>query len=140
MMLDILNTFTPVLDVLGSVPLTTDHLHEAAEAAEHAAEHLHVDEHAHGGESAHGGVEGVLAETWSLIKDPAHAISEIAYNIAWDLVVIPIAILLYKKIREPKLRAAIHKEIDEEHGVTHEDCSGGAKDQASASSLELSKN
>lgn len=135
MMLDILNTFTPVLDVLGSVPLTTDHLHEAAEAAEHAAEHLHVDEHAHG--TADAGSEGILSETWALIKDPAHAISEIAYNIAWDLVVIPVAILLYKKIREPKLRAAIHKEIDEEHGVTHEDCSGGSKDQAAANLTEV---
>lgn len=129
MMLDILTTVAPVFDVLGSIPITTDHLHEAAEHVEHAAELVHTDE-IHADEHSHAAGEGILSETWSLISDPAHAISEIAYNIAWDLIVIPVAILLYKKIREPKLRAAIHKEIDDEHGVTHEDCSGGSKEQS----------
>lgn len=85
------------------------------------------------------GVVGVLEEAWSLISDPGHALAEIFYNIVGDLVIVPITVFLYKKIREPKLRAQIHQEIDAEHGVTHEDCSGGAKDQASVSSMELSK-
>lgn len=90
---------------------------------------------------AHAHPEGgsILEEAWGLITDPGHALAEIFYNIVGDLVIVPITVFLYKKIREPKLRAAIHKEIDDEHGVTHEDCSGGFKDQASASSMELSQ-
>jgi hypothetical protein len=94
-------------------------------------------------EHSHEGL-GILEEAWGIITDPGHAIAEIFYNIVGDLLIVPITVFLYKKIREPKLRAAIHKEIDDEHGVTHEDCSGGSKerphkDQASASSMELSQ-
>jgi p-aminobenzoyl-glutamate transporter AbgT len=135
MMLDILTTVAPVFDVLGSVPITTDHLHEAAE---HAAELAHADEHLHG-ESESEGLVAIWNEAWSVISDPAHAIAEVFYNIAVDLVIIPIVVLLYKKIREPKLRAQIHKEIDEEHGVTHEDCSGGSKDQAAANFADANR-
>jgi p-aminobenzoyl-glutamate transporter AbgT len=132
MMLDILTTVAPVFDVLGSVPITTDHLHEAAE---HAGELGHADEH--GAESE--GLVAIWNEAWAVISDPAHAIAEVFYNIAVDLVIIPIVVLLYKKIREPKLRAQIHKEIDAEHGVTHEDCSGGSKDQAAANLAEANR-
>lgn len=136
MMLDILTTVAPVLDVLGSIPITTDHLHEAAEAAEHAAELAHADEHLHADvETGSEGLGAIWNEAWSVISDPAHAIAEVFYNVAVDLVIIPIVVLLYKKIREPKLRAQIHKEIDEEHGVTHENCSGGSKDQAAAEKI-----
>lgn len=134
-MLDILTTVAPVFDVLGSIPITTDHLHEATEAAGHAAELAHTEEH--GVESE--GLVAIWNEAWAVISDPAHAIAEVFYNIAVDLVIIPIVVLLYKKIREPKLRAQIHKEIDEEHGVTHEDCSGGSKDQAAANFADANR-
>jgi hypothetical protein len=94
-------------------------------------------------EHSHEGM-GIIEEAWDLITDPGHAIAEVFYNIVGDLIIVPLTVLIYKKIREPKLRASIHKEIDDEHGVTHEDCSGGSKnrpvkDQASASSMELSE-
>lgn len=94
-------------------------------------------------EHSHEGM-GILEEAWGLITDPGHAIAEIFYNIVGDLVIVPITVFLYKKLREPKLRAAIHKEIDDEHGVTHEDCNGSTKDHnvknsASASSMELTQ-
>lgn len=116
MMMEIFTAVAPVLDVLGSVQISTADLHEA----EQAVGHLAADEHAEGS-------GGTFGEAWALITDPSHAIAEVVYNIAVDLVIVPIAVLLYKKIREPKLRAEIHKEIDDEHGVTHEDCSGGTK-------------
>ena len=94
---------------------------------------------AHAEHASSEGFSGVIEEAWGIITDPGHAIAEIFYNIVGDLLIVPITVFLYKKIREPKLRAAIHKEIDDEHGVTHEDCSGGAKDQAAASSMELSQ-
>jgi hypothetical protein len=94
-------------------------------------------------EHAHEGM-GIIEEAWGLITDPGHALAEIFYNIVGDLVIVPITVFLYKKLREPKLRAAIHKEIDDEHGVTHEDCSGSTKgrnatDSASASSMQLTQ-
>lgn len=75
------------------------------------------------------GAGGILEEAWGLITDPGHAIAEVFYNIVGDLIIVPLTVLIYKKIREPKLRAAIHKEIDDEHGVTHEDCSGASKEK-----------
>lgn len=63
--------------------------------------------------------QGILQEAWNLITDPAHAITEIFYSVMFDLLIIPVTILAYKKIREPKLRKEIHQEIDKEHGIEH---------------------
>lgn len=71
---------------------------------------------------AHETGQTLLQETWGLITDPAHALTEIFYSFLFELLIIPIALLLYRKWREPKLRAQIHKEIDAEHGIQHTDC------------------
>lgn len=75
-----------------------------------------------GHDHGHAEGEGLFQETWNLITDPAHAITEIFYSFLFELLIIPIIIYMYKKFREPKLRAQIHREIDAEHGIEHSDC------------------
>jgi hypothetical protein len=81
---------------------------------------LMVAHEAHAHDEEHG---SVWTEAWGLITDPSHAITEIFYSLLFDALVIPLTILIYKKIREPKLRREIHAEIDTEHGITHSECS-----------------
>lgn len=97
----------------------TEHMHEASETI---ANNSSISDHA--GHS-HGSGDGSIWEAaWDLITEPAHAITEVFYSLLFDAILIPITILIYKRIREPKLRAEIHKEIDAEHGLEHSDCSG----------------
>jgi len=77
-------------------------------------------EHTH----SHSSDGNVWESAWALITEPAHAITEVFYSLLFDALLIPVTILIYKKLREPKLRAQIHAEIDNEHGLDHEDCSG----------------
>lgn len=76
---------------------------------------IFAEAHHHDTENAH----SIFEEAWHLITDPAHAITEVFYSLLFDLLIIPVTILVYKKIREPKLRKEIHKEIDKEHGIQH---------------------
>ena len=66
--------------------------------------------------------ESVWQQAFELITEPAHAITEVFYSLLFDALLIPITILIYKKIREPKLRQEIHNEIDKEHGIDHLEC------------------
>lgn len=66
--------------------------------------------------------ENVWQETFNLITDPAHAMTEIFYSLLFDLLIIPVTIFIYRKIREPNLRKEIHQEIDQEHGINHQQC------------------
>lgn len=62
------------------------------------------------------------AEFLSLMVDPAHWAFEVATSIAFDVVLIAgLYNLVFKKIILPKLRRDIHREIDDEHGITHHD-------------------
>lgn len=81
------------------------------------SEYSHVDSgagHTHGS-----GDTSILEQACALITEPAHAITEVFYSLLFDVLLIPVTILVYKRIREPKLRASIHREIDAEHGVVH---------------------
>jgi hypothetical protein len=61
-------------------------------------------------------------ETWEIFSDPAHIISEVAWHIIIELVLIAFVYgVVIKKIILPKLRKEIHKEIDKEHGYEHSD-------------------
>lgn len=62
---------------------------------------------------------GVFQEAWHLIVDPAHAITEIFYNLLFDALLIPIVIIGYKKLIKPRLKQDIHAHIDKEHGIEH---------------------
>jgi len=73
--------------------------------------------HVHGTEG-----ESLWQETFELITDPAHAITEVFYSLLFDALIIPVTILIYRKLREPKLREEIHNEIDKEHGIEHLEC------------------
>lgn len=88
-----------------------------------SAQNVVMQTHDHGHDDhAHETGQTLLQETWGLITDPAHALTEIFYSFLFELLIIPVIIYLYKKFREPRLRAQIHKEIDAEHGIQHTDC------------------
>ena len=79
-------------------------------------------EHGH----EHGHEEGnVWEHAWEIFTDPAHILPEIAWHLIIEVVVIAFFYgVIVKKVILPKLRRDIHKEIDREHGITHEDTDG----------------
>lgn len=95
-------------------------------------DHGHGDHHGHDHSGHSHGAEGesLWTETWNLITDPAHAITEIFYSFLFELLIIPVILFFYRKWREPKLRAQIHREIDAEHGIKHSDCNNDASTQS----------
>lgn len=61
---------------------------------------------------------------WAILTDPAHMMAELVSSAVWDLVVITLLYqLLWKRWIAPKWTARIHKEIDTEHGVIHNEVS-----------------
>lgn len=68
---------------------------------------------AHDHDQEHGFWEGYFG----LLTDPAHLAFEVTFSIFFDIIVVG---LIVQKLIIPKLRKDIHKEIDQEHGITHE--------------------
>jgi hypothetical protein len=65
---------------------------------------------------------GLLPEAWSIFTDPSHILAELAWTLIQDVVLIWLLYgTVWKKMILPKLRREIHKEIDEEHNITHHD-------------------
>lgn len=61
-------------------------------------------------------------EAWSIFTDPSHIIAELGWTIIQDVVIIWLLYgTVFKKIILPRLRKEIHKEIDEEHNIQHDD-------------------
>jgi hypothetical protein len=62
-------------------------------------------------------------ETWfQIFSDPNHIIAEILWTIIQDGFVIWLLYgVVFKRIILPKLRKDIHKEIDQEHNIDHEE-------------------
>jgi hypothetical protein len=50
--------------------------------------------------------------------DPAHLLSETGFTVVFDVV---LGWLVWGKILKPRLVKSVHKEIDAEHGVNHEE-------------------
>jgi hypothetical protein len=64
----------------------------------------------------------LLVEAWSIFTDPAHIIAELSWTIIQDFVIIWLLYgTVWKKMILPRLRREIHKEIDEEHNISHHD-------------------
>jgi len=64
----------------------------------------------------------VWVEFWALFTDPAHAMTEIAMSIVWDVIVITLIYqLLVKRWLYPRWANRLHKELDAEHGIDHDD-------------------
>ena len=64
----------------------------------------------------------VFEEAWSIFSDPAHVMAELGWTIIQDILVIGLLYgIVFKKIILPKIRKDIHKEIDIEHGIEHEE-------------------
>lgn len=71
-------------------------------------------EHDHSG-------HGLWEEYWGLLTDPAHLLFELTFSLAFDILVVAVLWgILVKKVIIPRLRRDIHKEIDAEHGITHD--------------------
>lgn len=65
---------------------------------------------------------GLWEEAWAIFTDPSHIIAELGWTIIQDVLVIWLAYgILFKKVILPRLRHEIHKEIDEEHNIKHDD-------------------
>jgi hypothetical protein len=65
---------------------------------------------------------GLFGEAWSIFTDPAHIIAELSWTIIQDFVIIWLLYgTVWKKMILPRLRREIHKEIDEEHNISHHD-------------------
>ena len=56
-------------------------------------------------------------DTWHTMTDPAHILTELAFNIVFDGLVLW---GLWGKVLKPRLMKQVHREIDAEHGVEHE--------------------
>lgn len=66
------------------------------------------------------GDESWWQEFLELLVDPAHILFELVFTLVFDVLVIAVGYnILVKKIIIPRLRKEIHREIDEEHGITH---------------------
>lgn len=64
----------------------------------------------------------VFEEAWSIFSDPAHVMAELGWTIIQDILIIGLLYgIVFKKVILPKLQKDIHKEIDIEHGIEHED-------------------
>ena len=67
-------------------------------------------------------VNSLLGEAWAIFTDPSHIIAEVAWTIIQDVVIIWLLYgTVWKKMVLPRLRKEIHKEIDEEHNISHDD-------------------
>lgn len=57
----------------------------------------------------------------SVALDPAHILSELAFTIVFDGIVIAVLWgLVFKGLILPRLRRQIHSDIDQEHGIQHD--------------------
>lgn len=51
--------------------------------------------------------------------DPAHLLSELGFTLVFDLLLIPLFLLAYKKLIKPLIVKDLHEAMDEEHGIEH---------------------
>jgi uncharacterized membrane protein len=66
--------------------------------------------------------ETVWEHAWEIFTDPAHILAELGWTVIQDVLIIGLLYgVVFKKVILPKLRKDIHKEIDAEHGITHEE-------------------
>ncbi|MBJ7280519.1 MAG: hypothetical protein JHD31_01410 [Rhodoluna sp.] len=73
-------------------------------------------------EIAHPAEGSLLGEAWLIFSDPSHIIAELGWTLIQDIVLIWLLYgTVWKKMILPRLRREIHKEIDEEHNITHHD-------------------
>ena len=71
---------------------------------------------------AHSSNAGLWEEAWSIFTDPSHIIAELGWTLIQDVVLIWLLYgTIWKKMILPRLRREIHKEIDEEHNISHDD-------------------
>lgn len=106
--------------------------HEHHEGHDHSEHVEAVDPATHGGESVgHGHIHGEpgmdweWGEFWSLMGSMEHWAFELVSDfVVWVVFSLVLYRYGYKKFLEPRLRDRIHREIDAEHGIDHDDCEG----------------
>jgi hypothetical protein len=58
---------------------------------------------------------------WSIFSDPSHIIAELLWTIIQDIFVVGLFYkYICKRVVLPRLTSSVHKEIDREHGISHE--------------------
>lgn len=63
----------------------------------------------------------------SVAFDPAHILAELFFTIVFDGLVLAVLYqIVFKQLILPRLRRDIHRQIDEEHGLGHDDEHGVA--------------
>ena len=79
------------------------------------------------------GDESWWQEFLELLVDPAHILFEVVFTLVFDVLIIAVGYnILIKKVIIPKLRKDIHREIDEEHGITHNEKEAPESDASSS--------
>ena len=65
---------------------------------------------------------GLWEEACAIFTDPSHILAELGWTVIQDVIVIWLFYgIVFKKMILPRLRREIHKEIDEEHNIKHDD-------------------
>lgn len=99
--------------------------HPVASGHDHADHGIHQEDshvaHSHGEPS----FDWEWGEFWSLMGSLEHwAFEVISDFVVWVVFSLVLYRFVYKAVLEPRLRDRIHREIDAEHGVEHDDCEG----------------
>lgn len=63
----------------------------------------------------------LLCDIVQTTTDPAHIVAELVFNLVFDGLVLYV---LWGKILKPRLMRQVHKELDAEHGIVHDDHEG----------------
>lgn len=62
----------------------------------------------------------MIEEAWAIFIDPSHILAELGWTVIQDVVIFWLLYkVVFKKHILPRLRKDIHKEIDQEHGISH---------------------
>lgn len=73
------------------------------------------------------GEDDFWADFLSVALDPAHILAEAVFTIVFDGLFIYLGYqILFKRLILPRLRREIHEELDEEHGIIHDENTGKA--------------
>jgi hypothetical protein len=114
-----------LLSFLSSVPFlqADDHNHDHAHDHEHDHVEQVVDTHSHSHSYEDFGT--FWAEFTGVLLDPAHIFAELVFTIVFDGIILYLGYqVFFKRIILPRIRKQIHKEVDEEHGVLHDEETG----------------
>lgn len=63
----------------------------------------------------------VWQQAWEVITDAPHAIGEIFYALLFEIILVPVAILFYKKVLKRRIVSNVRAQLSENHGYAYHD-------------------